>query len=498
MSSGRTLVQRAFRLNSTGLGGRVVRGAAYQFLGMAVRTGTTIGSLAILARLLEPADFGYVAMAAVITDFAALFASFGFANVLIQRTVLVRIHLDTIFWASAALGAVLSVAILVASFFAGLLYEEPLVGSLLRILGVTFFIGGLSTVPWAILSRLMFFRAQFWVQSLSKIGGAVFAVLLAWQDAGVWSLVWGGVVGQVLNVAISFAMVPYKPRWRFSGRYLRSIAATSGSYFGGGLIYYLQMNLDLLLVGRYLGAAPLGLYQNARSLTDEIRARIAIPLQHVLFPAFSSLQADPERFRSAVLRSARLLAAAVIPIGFGVSATAPELVRTLYGDQWLEMIPVMTMFGLTAACRASTAIAAPLFNAKDRVALGLRYGMVGTVLSFVALLLTVSRGIDVVAAGLALTSLYSLVVMHAAFRLIGMTLADLSRVLVVPVGSALVMWWAIAESRGFLLSLSAGSPLLPFFLEVALGSVVYSVCLAMVSQAYLGEVRSLLRGLRVG
>lgn len=92
-----TIVRRAFVLDSRQLGGRVVIGAGFKFAGIALRTLITFGSLAVLARLLEPADFGYVAMATVVTEFAALFSTFGMTNVLTQRQVINRLQIDTVF-----------------------------------------------------------------------------------------------------------------------------------------------------------------------------------------------------------------------------------------------------------------------------------------------------------------------------------------------------------------------------------------------------------------
>ena len=108
MRHAKNLVRSAFVLNSDDLGRRVVSGAGYKFLGIALRTAITIGSTAILARLLSPADFGYIAMATVITEFAGLFGAFGFTNVLIQRRVISRLQLDTVFWATLAVGIVLA------------------------------------------------------------------------------------------------------------------------------------------------------------------------------------------------------------------------------------------------------------------------------------------------------------------------------------------------------------------------------------------------------
>lgn len=489
-----TLVQSSFVLRSDNLGHRVVSGAGFQFLGIALRTFITLGSVSILARVLSPADFGYVAMATVVTEFAALFNNFGFANVLIQRRAINRLHLDTVFWASAFLGAVLALAVFIASFFAVWLFSDPKIAGLLRVLSSTFLLGGLANVPSVVLIRLMRFRAQFMIRALSTAGAAVAAVAFALAGFGVWSLVLGPWFGTLIVVVASYVCVPYKPRMRFSASHLTSTWRTSGSYFGGGLLYYVNMNVDLLLIGRQLGATSLGFYQNARSLTDEIRGRIAMPLQAVLFPAFSTLQDDRTRFRELVFRSGRVLAAVVIPIGFGVSATASELVPVLYGEKWLSMIPVMTMFGISAAVKAGTAIASPVFNANDRVALSLKYNVLGTILMVSGVLLTLEHGVDAVATAVAVTSLYSLVTFRVGMKLVGMTWHQTLQMLVPPFAAATVMWLTIATVRVFSSALTSHAAFL-LAIHVVIGALVYALTLHLLSRHYYQDFKELFRKL---
>jgi O-antigen/teichoic acid export membrane protein len=483
-----SMVRQSLLLNSDNLGRRVATGAGYKFLGIALRTAITIGSTAILARLLSPAEFGYIAMATVITEFAGLFGAFGFTNVLVQRRVITRLQLDTVFWATLAIGTLSALVVFVLSFFAEWLFSDPQVGPLLQVLSLTFVLNSLVAVPWVVLSRLMNFGAEFWLQLGIVVVRTAAAVASAYAGFGVWSLVIGALVGGLAGVVVNFARVPYLPRFRFHLPLLTATWRTSGSYFGSSVLYYINMNLDLLLIGRQLGATSLGFYQNARSLTDEIRARIAMPIQHVLFPAFSAVQGERERFQQLVLRAGRLLAAIVIPVGVGVSANANELVQVLYGEKWLAMIPVMSMFGLSAALRASTAISSPLFNASNRVGLALRYNVVGTILSVVGVVLAMPYGVNVVAMTVAATSLYALVGFRAGFALIGLGARDMAQVLGLPALAALVMWLAtfalrqVSAAWGF----NIGVMLL---LHVTVGGFVYLVTLHLLSRQYLQDVR---------
>lgn len=485
-------IRDGFVLNSDNLGHRVVTGAGFTFLGIALRTAITLGSMAVLARLLSPADFGYIAMAVVITELAALFGGFGFSNILIQKKRINRLQLDTVFWASTLVGLILATAVFLMSFLSGWLFREPLTGELLRVMCLTFFFGGLTSIHEAVISRMLRFRTEFWIQNTVIALRSLTAIAFAYLGYGVWSLVAGSIAGAFAAVILYAFAVPYFPRFRFHSSYLTATWKTSSSYFGSGFLYYIHMNVDLMLIGRALGATPLGYYQNARSLTDEVRGRIAMPLQRVLFPAFSALQTDNERLQASVIRAGRLLAAVIFPIGIGLSAVAQELVPVLYGDQWLAMIPVLSMLGVSAAIRGSTAIASPLFNAKNRVALALRYNIIGTVLMVIAVVFALPYGVQAVAVAVALVSFYSLVTFHVGLGLIGLDTRHVLQILGFPAIASIVMTLAIIGLRLYSTAwTSHPAMLLP--IHVIAGAIVYAVALHLLSRKYLGDFIELAR-----
>jgi O-antigen/teichoic acid export membrane protein len=438
--------------------------------------------------MLTPTDFGYIAMATVVTEFAALFGKFGFTDVLIQRRTIRRLQVDTVFWASMAIGAALALSVLLLSFLADWFFGDPQVGPLMRVLCISFVLNSLVATPSVVLSRLLHFRTEFWIQTGTVLIRAIVAVTCAALGYGVWSLVAGSIAGSLASVLMYFIAVPYLPRLKFHLSYLTSTFSTSSFYFAGGLLYYLNMSIDLILVGRHLGATSLGFYQNARSLTDEIRARLAAPLAQVLFPAFSSLQGQASQQQHLFMRAARLLATVIFPLGFGVSATAPELVPVLYGPQWLDMVPLVVLFGISAALRGSTAIASPLLNASNRVGLTLKYNAINTVLMVVGVVVALPYGVNAVAAAVAFASLYPLVTYRVGIGVIGLNAGHMLRILVPPVAASGLMWAAIAGLRQ-----AVGSPgdrlALQLVLYVAAGSVVYVLSLALISRQHLRDAR---------
>lgn len=490
-----TLVQLAFRPSSANLGRRVVDGAAFTFLGIAIRVLITIGSMAILARLLTPADFGHVAMATVVTELAALFSNFGFGSILIQRPRIARIQIDTMFWAALGLGVALTALVFLFSFPAGKLFNDALVGQLLQVLCISFVLEELTVVPRSLLARMLMFRTDFVVQAAMLLCRAGTAVAMALAGWGVWSLVGGALAGALVQTAAYAVVVGYRPRLRFSKVFLASTWRINGGYFGNGILFYVNSNLDLFLVGRLLGAVSLGYYQNARSLTDEVRTRMAIPLQRVLFPAFSAVQGDLERFRAGILRSGRLLALVVIPIGFGIAAVAEELVPLLYGAQWLAMIPLLKIISMGSGIRAATTIGSPIFNATNRLGLSFHLYLASTLASVAALFVGSRWGLLGVAYAILFSALIALLFFRVALGLVRMGTRDEWRILGVPCVASLLMLFAVMLARD---PVYAATEALSGRLAalVLLGALTYAAGVLLMSRSYLRDVHELFRHFR--
>lgn len=453
----RNWVQKAFFPTADNLGQRVVNGATFTFLGIALRTTMTVGSMAVLARLLTPTDFGHIAMATVVTELAAVFSNFGFGSILIQRPRISRIQIDTMHWSAIGLGFFLTILIFGLSFIASKIFQDDMVGPLLRVLCLSFILEELTMVPRSLMARRMEFKQDFFIQSTMLFARAGTAIVCAVNGFGVWSLAGGALAGSVVQSALYLARTGYSPRLKFSASFLRSTWRTNGGYFGSGILFYVNANVDFLLVGRMLGAGMLGQYQNARSLTDEIRVRMVQPLQRVFFPAFSAIQNDPDRFRDGILRSGRLLALAFVPMGLGVAAVAPELVRVLYGEQWLAMIPILQVISIATGLGAAASVGTPIFNATNRVGLSFKLFLISTGLSIAFILFGSQWGLMGVAWSRLALAAVGLVMFRISLGLVKMRARHMWQILGTPFIASGSMWFLLGFARKWVQGLVVGS-----------------------------------------
>jgi PST family polysaccharide transporter len=250
------------------------------------------------------------------------------------------------------------------------------------------------------------------------------------------------------------------------------------------------MNADLLLVGRYWGAGTLGIYQNARALADELRARLAAPLSQTLFPAFSSVQSDTARVAELFVRSSRVLAAAIMLPGAVLSACASELVALLFGPKWSAMVPLVGVFAASAALRGATALASPLLNAVGRPGVALKHHAIGTVLMVVAALVTLPRGIEAVTLSVALSTAYTIVPYSVAAGVFGFRFRAVVGVFAGPLLAAAVAWTVIAVLRAELSGMGL-SALTRLSIFGALGVAGYLLALRAVARPHWADLVAL-------
>ncbi len=488
----RERLRAAFFPSSVDLKRRVVRGAGFMFFGVGLRIVLTMASTAVLARLLMPEDYGLVALASIVTELAAILNTISLSAILIQRKRLARIQCDTVFWFMAGLGIVATLVIaLGAPVFAAILGDDRIV-PLLRVMSVLFFLEQLMVIQHVTMMRLMMFDLDFRVQLsalIVRIAVSIMGGTLGW---GPWALVAGSIAGVCFTAAYMWVEIPYLPRWRFRWAFLRENIKTSSSMLGNGVIQYTLGNIDYLIVGRRYGAAELGYYQAAFSLAAELRNRLAGPLQKVLFPAYSLVRSEPERFRRGVGTSLLLLSAAVAPLGFGLSATAEEVIQLLYGQKWLAAIPLLQALGIAGALRAIFSMCASLFYAINRADALFKLTLIGAPIRIGIIVAGSHWGVFGIACAVTLTQFMGIATGVIAFRLCQLPVRDFFNSLWPPLLASVAMIVAVALARPLLGELSLA---LRLGALVGTGAVVYVIALALLAPRIVTEARSILGGL---
>ena len=333
---------------------RTLSGLLWTGWGRIANAALQLGIVAILARLVAPADFGVVSAALIVIGFSAIVSQIGLGPAIVQRRDLEARHHDTAFTASVLLGLSLGAAVWVTAPLAAAAVGIPSAEPILRVLAWTFPIQGLGLVSEALLRRELAFR---WLANRDvltyAIGYGAVGVALALAGWGAWALV----AGQLTQTGLRTAMllVVHPPRRQSWGEWR---AFRELMYFGGGftiarIANYAALQGDKVVVGSTLGPAALGLYDRAYQFMAAPAHGIGLVLDSVLFPAMAKVQDDAARLGAAYRRGVALIALLVMPLSMLALVVAPEIVRVVLGAKWEAAITPFQILAVGMLFRTS-------------------------------------------------------------------------------------------------------------------------------------------------
>lgn len=347
---------------------QVVHGFGWQGLRAAAGFAVEFAVGIALARLLVPEDFGLIRLGFIVAGFAALFSTLGTDFALVQRLELSSRHVRVGFTLAVVTGVLLAALVFLFAPAGAQLMGEPRLTPILQWLSLTFLFDGIGATGRALLERRLRFKALFKIQLFGLVFGyAPVGIVLAVTGFGVWSLVFASLAQSFFRVPLYWIASRHslKPLWsRREGKELLS--------FGGGmslakLFNYFAVQGDNIVVGRMLGAAPLGIYSRAYGVMSLPNKALAQAIGSVLFPAVARVQDEPSVVRNAYLRVSGMLGFLLLPLFAGIAVLPEELVVGVYGEQWRAVGPLLRIFALAGFMRASFSAGTHFLRALGRV-----------------------------------------------------------------------------------------------------------------------------------
>lgn len=382
------------------LKGHSVRGGAVTVGGQAVGFLLRLGSTAILARLLTPADYGLIAMATAVTGFVEMFKDAGLSVATVQRAEINHRQVSTLFWIN--LGLSVALTLLLAALAPGIawFYDEPGLIWITLALAATFILGGLTIQHTALLQRQMRFGMLALVQIVSQAVGIAVAITAAFLGARYWALVAMIGASAAANALLVWTFCAWRPGLPRLGTGVRQMLTFGGNLTGFSFINYFIRNADKVLLGRYCGPSPLGLYARAYALLLLPLSQVFAPVSAVAVPALSRLQHDPVRFRQYYCSAVGALAYVATPLIVITVLFAEEFVVLILGRQWLGAVPIFVTLAIGSIFQPIAGTTGWLFISLGRVdgllrwtacvaplfllgyGVGLRWGPIGVAAAF--------------------------------------------------------------------------------------------------------------------
>jgi PST family polysaccharide transporter len=360
--------------------GQTLRGIAWVSVGRGVSQVASFFVTLLLARLLDPSDFGLLGMALALSGFLSLMGELGLGAALVQQKNLDERHRSSAFWLSVGAGILLAVVLAASAPAIADFYREPRLTLVVRVLALDFVLAPLRSVQSALLSRNMAFKALAGVEIVGVIGSSTLAVVLALQGYGVWALVGRSLLSSSLQTLLLWMVSSWRPARSVDRGAIAELWRFSSHLVGFSVLNYWARKADDVLIGRLLGSGPLGLYTRAYGLMLLPINEISGVFGRVMFPVLSSIKDDKPRAKAIYLRAVASISLVTFPLMFVLLVASDPIVLTLYGEKWRPMVPTLQIYCVVGAFQSIATTVGWLYQSQGRTDWMLRWGVVASTL----------------------------------------------------------------------------------------------------------------------
>lgn len=386
----------------------------------------TLVTLSILARFLVKTEFGLVAVAMVAINYLSVFKDLGLGAALIQRRGDIEAAADTVFTLNLAVGLTLTLLVFPAAPLVAWAFDTPAVVPVLRWLGVIFVIDALGSIHLVRLKREMDFRLNL----LPELGNAIVkggvSIGMAFYGYGIWAIVIGQVAGAITANILAWRVFRWHPKIHIERSIAGALAKYGMSVMGSDLIGIMFENLVPIIIGRTLGMVLLGVYSLAYRLPETLVISVLWLISTVMFPAFAAIQDQNREMVAAFLKTTRLVQIVATPICLGLMIAADPIIRVIFGDQWLDAIPILRLLAVFAWVYTLGYHVGLIYKAVGRPDILFRLSLFGLVIAVPAVLAGVRFGLEgVVLAQVAVVTIRRIVGMIFATRYVAVTIPQI-------------------------------------------------------------------------
>ena len=317
-----------------------------------------------LAKLLIPEDFGVMAIGLLVVNILILFREVGVGAALIHKQENIEKAASTAFFIIIGVSIILFTITCLVSNYIVQFFRYQISTKMVCFLAFSIVLSAIGKTHFLQLQKSLNFQKEVFPEFISIIGYACITIILALSNYGVWSLVYGHLASELLRTVMLIIVTPWQPRLEFDMKSAKELLSFGKHVLGSTFTIYLFNNLDQIIIGRVLGTKLLGFYSFGYRIANLPAQNIAQIVGHVMFPVYSQMQLQTERFRNAYLNTFKYISALTIPIAFGILLLAPHLFKILYGSKWDSAIPVLQILCVYGLFRSFGSLAGSVLMSK--------------------------------------------------------------------------------------------------------------------------------------
>lgn len=367
------------------LGARLRSGVAWWGLGNLISRLTRVAVHVVLAWVLDPTDYGIIAMTIAFMMVLQILSEFGVGTAVIQKQNMTDAYVSSAFWLNLVMSAVMAVVSWIGAPWLAVFYNEPRIELVVQVTAFGFIITSLRTLPMALLRKRLQFGLYAALDSVWNILSGALSIVLALCGAGYWSLLLPAMIVGALMLPAWFRAVRWRPERRIDWLALREVFSYSKNVVATSLLSVLIWNAGFVIAGHQFGPNEAGIYKFGMENAMFITINFAWLVGNVAMSGFALQQSEPERLRKSFVRVYEVLTATTLPFHALLFVLAPWLIGGVFPEKWAPAIPIFRILLIQHAVRGPLSHQPPFLFAIQRADVNVKYFGILTPVTLVAM-----------------------------------------------------------------------------------------------------------------
>ena len=330
-------------------GNKVISNLFWRFLERCGAQGVTFIVSLVLARLLDPAVYGTIAIVLVFTSILDVFVDSGLGNALIQKKNADDLDFSSVFFFNVCMCVALYALIFLAAPLIASFYDKPELVPLIRVMGLTVVVSGVKNIQHAYVARNMMFKRFFYATLGGTLCAAAVGIYMAYAGYGVWAIVAQHLLNVAMDTAILWLTVKWRPKRMFSWERLRGLFSYGWKLLVSELLETVYTRLRQLIIGKMYTDEDLAFYNRGEQIPQFLTNNINTATNSVLLPAMAAEQDRAERVRGMTMRAITLSTYVIMPVMGGLAVCAEPIVRIVLTEKWIPCVPFLQVFCIAYA-----------------------------------------------------------------------------------------------------------------------------------------------------
>lgn len=389
---------------------RVLSNIVWRFAELCGSKGVTFVVSIILARLIDPDNYGVIAIVMVFTNLLSVFVDGGLGASLVQKKDPDDLDFSTVFWFNIIICVIIYVLLFACAPSIERFYQIEKLEMYLRILGITVIISGIKNIQYAYVTKTLQFKLFFYSTSIGTIISAVISIWMAYNDYGIWALIVQNVLNNAIDTLVLWFTVKWKPRFIFSYKRMKKLFSYGWKLLASNLLNTAYNQISDLIIGKLYKPSDLAFYNKGKDYPNKIAANINVSVDSAVFPAMSYEQDNKDRIKYITKMSIILTTYIIVPIMVFLFVCSKTLVETILTNKWLPCVPYLQIFSITYTVLSINTANQSAVKVLGRSDYYLKIEIINKIIGLITVLILMWSGPLALAFGAVFTTLISLAI----------------------------------------------------------------------------------------